>query len=116
MKKGTAAGLTIISVVSLCILINQALFELELNKLQNFCDNLKTGLSLSQVEARVQEWASLRLSSPRLVDDDVKYVNVFLEGQTPNGWVCDLAFRRDVLFERVFGSDHGARKSFLKRQ
>lgn len=114
MKK-SAAVLVVVSVIPLYLLINQALFELDLNKLQSFCDDLQIGLSLSQVEAKVQERASLRLSSSHLADDGAKYLNVALKVQPPNGWGCGLVFRRDVLSDRGFGSDHGARESFLKR-
>jgi hypothetical protein len=75
-----------ISVIPLYLLITQVLFELDLNKLQNFCDDLPNGHSVSQVEAKVQGWTSLRLYPSRLADEGAKYVNVVLAVQPLDGW------------------------------
>jgi hypothetical protein len=93
----------------------QVLFELRLNELQHFCEGLRAGMSLSELEEKAGESGVLRVSLPSSSLDESEYRNIYLTGSAYRGWACSLRFRSGSLYEHVFGADHGSRESFLKR-
>ena len=97
--------------------VDQLRFEVRLHHLEQTCAGLKLGRTYQEVATDLQAQRALYLSAPKRDADDAHttYAYVILDSILQDGWSCGCVFKDGQLTESVFGSDHGARESFIRR-